>query len=339
MTAPRIATHAPVKTTPARASDRSGGSSATGRAPPQARPAGDVPVQAPAATALIIPFDRQPLVAAGERIIFHVSLPDPAPDGFQLEFSSTGGHFLRPRGADAHVVSGLESGNVDFFVPAGWDGRSPLRVILIVRQLSDESVSRSEVWTFGLKTRVPTTMKQREGAEERDLPGRYVYDIGPPLPSAQPPHYQHTTILERFKPRTLANIGPADIQPAYRKAHALNHPAAVTRHFLKMDGVVNGTFTVNQNDAIADKHWGKPDLSRLVSALARPKDIEVALPQTYEAEPGKPLGHYLVTRILKADGATWKVKKQELPVASAAAPGSAGPTPAAKPKPPAEPAR
>jgi hypothetical protein len=33
MTAPRIATPAPVKTTPARASDRSGGSSATGRAP------------------------------------------------------------------------------------------------------------------------------------------------------------------------------------------------------------------------------------------------------------------------------------------------------------------
>lgn len=42
--------------------------------------------------------------------------------------------------------------------------------------------------------------------------------------------------------------------------------------------------------------------------LTAPKDIEIALPQTYEAQPGTALGRFTITRVHKTDG-TWKVKK------------------------------
>ena len=124
-----------------------------------------------------------------------------------------------------------------------------------------------------------------------------------------PPFYQHQTILERFANWRLANVEPADIAAPYRAANGLTTADAVSRHFLPAYAGDNGTFTVDANDAIADRHSGNPDLSNLVANLAAPKEIEVALPQTYEARPGVPLGNYVVTRILKADGRTWKVKK------------------------------
>jgi hypothetical protein len=65
---------------------------------------------------------------------------------------------------------------------------------------------------------------------------------------------------------------------------------------------------VNANDRIADQHGGNPNVENLAANLITPKDIEVLLPQTYEAEPGTPLQRYTVTRVRKTDG-TWKVKK------------------------------
>jgi hypothetical protein len=46
-----------------------------------------------------------------------------------------------------------------------------------------------------------------------------------------------------------------------------------------------------------------------VANLATPKPVEVALPQTYEIKPGVALGNYVISRILQADGTTWKMKK------------------------------
>jgi hypothetical protein len=184
-------------------------------------------------------------------------------------------------------------------------------VVLKVRKISDNSVVRTETWNFGLKTRYPTTMTQREGTGEVNLPGVYTYDIGPVVIPLRPPFYEHQTILERFSNWSLANIVPADIVAAYRTANSLNSAAAVSQHFLGNYAGNNGTFTVDGNDQIADRHGGHPDLSNLVSKLARPKDIEVALPQVYEAKPGTALGKYTVTRVLKADGTTWRVKKKK----------------------------
>jgi hypothetical protein len=152
-------------------------------------------------------------------------------------------------------------------------------------------------------------MTQREGTGEVSLPGVYTYDIGPAIASGTAPFYEHQTILERFSNWTLGNIQPADIVESYRLAKGLSTAAAVSAHFLGTYAGSNGTFTVNADDRIADQHGGHPNLSNLVAKLAAPKDIEVVLPQTYEAQPGVALGNYKVTRILKADGTTWKVKK------------------------------
>jgi hypothetical protein len=263
---------------------------------------------APAAT-YSVPFDHHPLAAAGERIIFRGVFTDPSPHDYQLEYSTTGGHFTSANGAVTKTIAGLDSGNVDFFVPTPWNGRAAVQVVLKVRKNSDNSIAQTETWDFGLKTHYPTTMAQREGTGEGDLPGVYTYDIGPALASGAAPFYQHLTILERFGKQTLANIEPADIKPAYRASHSLNSKAAVSQHFVDSGSGGNGTFTVDANDRIADQHGGHDDLTNLVNNLTAPKDIEVVLPQTYEAKPSVALGKYKITRVLKADGTTWKVKK------------------------------
>lgn len=259
--------------------------------------------------AYIVPFDRHPLSAAGERIIFRGNFIDPFPASYQLEYSATGGHFTSAAGPTTRTIPGLTSGNVDFFVPSPWDGTTPVQVVLRVRKRSDNSVSHTETWDFGVKARYPSTITQREGTGEVNLPGVYHYDIGPAVVPYRAPFYEHQTILERFGNWRLANIAPPDIAAPYRTAHGLTSAAAVSQHFLGNYAGNNGTFTVNVNDRIADQHGGAPDLSNLISHLATPKEVEVALPQTYEAQPGRVLGNYTVTRVLKSDGTTWKVKK------------------------------
>lgn len=265
-------------------------------------------VDAPAAS-YIVPFDRHPLAAAGERIIFSAVFTDPSPASYRLDYSSTGGHFNSASGPTSRSIAGLTSGNVDFFVPTGWLGMNPVQVVLKVVKIADGLPAQTETWDFGLKNRVPTRMTQKETTGERSLPGVYSYDLGPAVVPLLPPFYEHQTILERFGNWTLANIVPADIAEPYRSAHGLTTAAAVFSHFLGNYAGNNGTFTVNAKDQIYDQHGGHPNLANLVANLAAPKAIEVSLPQVYEAMPGVTLGSYAVTRILQADGTTWKVKK------------------------------
>jgi hypothetical protein len=255
------------------------------------------------------PFDRNPLSSPGERIIMEAEYRDATPSDYQLEWTATGGHFASQTGPQTLTQAGLASGNVAFFVPTGWLGLDGVRVQLVVRKLSDRSVARTETWSFGLKARIPTTMTQQQGGDERDLPSRYRYDIGPPIPPYAKPYYEHVSVLEAFENWRLANVEPGDIAEPYRNANGLTTAAAVSQHFLPAYAGSNGTFTVDHDDQIADKHNGHPNLAKLVRNLAAPKDVEVALPQTYESKPGTALGKYLVTRILKTDG-TWKVRKE-----------------------------
>lgn len=280
---------------------------ATAETGPQPREPDEV-TDAPVAT-YVVPFDRAPLSAPGERIIFRAQYADPTPANYRIEFTTTGGRFISATGATTHTVDGLSTGNVDFFVPSPWDGSTTVQVVMKVKKVSDGAVQSTETWNFGLKQRYPTTITQREGTGEVSIPGIYSYDLGPAVSGATAPYYQHQTILERFDNWTLGNIGPEDIVEAYRTQQGLTTAAAVSAHFLGRYGGNNGTFTVNANDRIGDRHGGHPDLSRLVSKLAAPKDVHVVLPQVYEAQPGVALGRYRVTRILKADGTTWKMTK------------------------------
>ena len=266
-----------------------------------------VMTDAPSSTYLV-PFDFSPLAAPGERVIFRGDFTDPSPADYRMDYSTTGGHFSSATGAASLTIAGLTSGNINFFVPAAWDGKTALSVTLKVVKISDSSAAFTQTWTFGLKKTLPTKMTQKEGTGEVDIPGDYTYDIGPALKTGSKPFYEHMTILERFDNWSL-NVAPADIATAYRKAHSLDSAAAILTHFLGNYAGNNGTFTIDSSDQIADEHNGHPDLSNLVSHLAAPKQIEVALPQTYEAKPGTALGKFMIKRVLHADGTTWKVKK------------------------------
>jgi hypothetical protein len=202
----------------------------------------------------------------------------------------------------------LTSGNVNFYVPTPWNGTDAVSVTMQLKKKSDGTAANTQTWTFAKKTYYPTTMTQVEGTGEVNLPGVYTYNIGPARAGATAPFYEHQTILEWFDNWSISNIAPADIAEPYRTAHALTSAAAITTHFLGAYAGNNGTFTVNANDRVADQHGGHPNVANLVSNLAAPKDIEVALPQTYEAQPGTALARFMVTRVHKVDG-SWKVKK------------------------------
>lgn len=177
-----------------------------------------------------------------------------------------------------------------------------------LKKKADRSVVRTERWSFGKKSYYPTTMTQRQAVGERNLPASYDYDIGPARATGSAPHYEHQTILETFENWSIRNIAPADIAEAYRTAHGLTSTAAITAHVIGPYAGSNGTFTVDSADQITDEHSNHPNVDSLVTNLVSPKDIEIALPQTYEAQPGTALGRYTVTRVRKPDG-SWKVKK------------------------------
>jgi hypothetical protein len=262
---------------------------------------------APTAT-YVVPFDRNPLAAPGERIICVAEFTGGTDADYEIAYSTAGGHFSSAAGPTTLTVQGLRSGNVNFFVPTPWNGTDAVTVTMQLKKKSDSSVVKTETWTYGKKTYYPTTMTQREGVGEVALPGIYNYDIGPARPTGTAPFYQHQTILERFDNWSVSNIAPADIAEAYRTAHGLTSAAAITTHFIGAYAGDNGTFTVNANDRVADQHGGQPNVDKLVANLVTPKVIEVALPQTYEAQPGTALANFMVTRVRKTDG-TWMVKK------------------------------
>jgi hypothetical protein len=256
----------------------------------------------------IVPFDRSPLAAPGERIICRAEFTGGTASEYEIVYTTTGGHFTTATGPTTLTIQGLTSGNVNFFVPTPWNGTDAVSVAMQLKKKSDGSAVQTETWNFGKKAYYPTTMTQREGTGEVDLPGRYTYDIGPARSTGTAPFYQHQTILEWFDNWSISNITPEDIREAYRTTHGLTSTAAITTHFIGAYAGNNGTFTVNASDRVGDRHGGHPDVENLASNLATPKDIEVALPQTYEAQPGTALARFMVTRVRKTDG-SWKVKK------------------------------
>jgi hypothetical protein len=67
--------------------------------------------------------------------------------------------------------------------------------------------------------------------------------------------------------------------------------------------------TISAGDRFFDLHGeGMPEKRDFERALVKMKEIHDDLEQTYSVEPGKPLGKYIVRRILKTDG-SHKIKK------------------------------
>ena len=266
-------------------------------------------VQLPSAD-YIVPFDRNPLSAPGERIIFNARLGHAQPADFQLVYTGLGGGFDAAGGADTKTIPGLSSGNLFFFINSTWDGTTAVTVQLQVQRIADKTIFHTFNWTFNQKPYFPTTITQQNGEGERPLPSAYSYKIGPDRNGDAVDDYLHQTILERFEQRSC-NITLAELKPEFRRAHPeITGPAQITAHFFGTSSN-NGTFTVSAGDMIYDRHsGGMSDLSVFQAALITMKEIHVDLPQIYEAEPGVALGRYLIRRILKTDG-TKKMRKMK----------------------------
>jgi outer membrane protein OmpA-like peptidoglycan-associated protein len=266
-------------------------------------------VQLPTAD-YIVPFDRNPLSAPGERIIFNARLGHAQPADFQLVYAGVGGGFETAGGADTKTIPGLTSGNLFFFINSTWDGTSPVTVQLQVQRIADKTIFHTFNWTFNQKPYFPTTMTQQQGEGERPLPSTYGYKIGPDRNADAVDDYVHQTILERFEQRSC-NITLAELKPDFKTAHpGITGPEQITAHFFGTSSN-NGTFTVSAGDMIFDQHGGgMPDLAVFEAALITMKEIFVDLPQIYEAEPGVVLGRYLIRRILKTDR-TKKLRKMK----------------------------
>lgn len=270
------------------------------------------PAVVPPTRGAVIPFDRAPLSAPGERILFNDTYDHATPSDFELQYAATGGTFDTATGAASKTVAGLASGNVSFFIGSAWDGTTPVSVTLAVRHRASGTVVLSDTWNFGKKPYFPTTITQNEGEGEVALGSVYTYKVGPDRGGDGADDYLHQTILETFGQRSC-NITLAELKPEFRTAHPeITSPETITAHFFGTASN-NGTFTVSAGDRIADRHGGgMPDKAVFEAALTTMKEIHVELPQTYEAEPGVALGRYLVRRILKLDGSK-KLRKMRQP--------------------------
>jgi hypothetical protein len=260
----------------------------------------------------VVPFDRNPLSAPGERIIMHGEFTHAHQADYQLVWTAVGGTFDSAGGATTKTIAGLHSGNLDFFVNSTWDGVSTVQVDLGVQRKSDFAMVRTYTWTFGRKTAIPTTITQTEAQTDQALPAAgavYHYTLGPPIAPPGTDSYLHQTILERFGTMT-SNIHLADLKPAWRSAHpGIATDADIVRHFFGDPGR-NGTFTVSAGDRIADRHGGGlPPLADVQAALTTMMDVWVELPQTYEATPGVALGNFIIRRTLKTSGAMFVAKR------------------------------
>lgn len=263
---------------------------------------------APPIKTYVIPFDNNPKSSPGEQIIFGAVYKHAKPGDYKLVYTSEGGHFdSKNSGTKSKTIAGLSIRNLYWFIDSSWDGKTTTKVKLEL-QKTDGTVVKTTNWNFSKKTVHPTTIVQKTGEREFDNPKAFTYKVGPKLKGVGKDDYVGWTILEKFGSRT-SNLQPADIKDEYAKTHNLTNEQAITKHFFPTSSN-NGTFTVSAGDKFYDKHGGMAGGPEAKAQLKKPKQIEVYLPQVYESEPGKSLGNFLITRIMKKNGKK-KVKKKK----------------------------
>jgi len=255
----------------------------------------------------VIPFDHKPLSSPGEQIIFGATYEHSKPADYKLVYTSAGGHFdAQGSGVTSKTFPGISQRNINWFVDAKWNGKTAVTMKLEL-QKTDGTVVATTNWTFGKKTTQPTTITQKETEGERDNPASYSYTLGPAGKSGDA--YIGFTILEKFAGPYTTNLAIGDIKPAYAKQNGLSNSDDIAKHFFPGTGD-NGTFTVSAGNEIYDTHGGIAGADQAKAQLAAPKQIEKNLEQSYESDPGKVLGTYTITRLMKTDG-TKKITKKK----------------------------
>lgn len=263
------------------------------------------------------PFDVAPLSSAGERVLFngnYVVIPEAVEHYHELVATATNGSFDTQGGPvtktfrTGYEVNRIDTGNVSFFIPDQFEAGDTASVKIEIKARSTGRVLRTKTWNFTPRTQAPTELDQLEpGNEEKDIPGVFSYHAGPAIDGADPPYYEHHTVLEEFLSRT-SNLDVDDMEQEWLTANGITDKRALdTKLFSGASN--NGTFVLDDEDKMFDQHGGGQDmLDEAARHLKVPKEVHVDLPQTYTAGPGNVLGEFLVRRKLKIDG-TYKVQK------------------------------
>jgi len=260
----------------------------------------DESVDVPPTKKYVIPFDDKPKSSPGEQIIFAARFEHANSGDYQMVYTSEGGHFdSKDSGTKSKTIAGLKARNLFWFINSDWDGKTTTNVKMEL-QKTDGTIVSTYNWEFSKKTVHPTTIEQKTGEGEFNNPKTFTYKVGPDLKEDGNDDYIGWTVLEKFGSRT-SNLQPADIKKDYAKTHNLTSEPEITTHFFPTSSN-NGTFAVSAGDEFYDKHGGMSGASEAKAQLKAPKEIEVYLPQEYESEPGKTLGNFLITRIMKNDG-------------------------------------
>jgi hypothetical protein len=264
-----------------------------------------------------LPGKENPISAPGEKILFSSLYSSVKPSDFETSYTGVGGHFDQPGTGplEKRFPDSTGAKNLPFFIDSNWDGTTPVTVHMQIRRLSDGAILITKDWTFSKKTYFPTGMHQFEGEGEESLQPReikkFLYTLTPETgPDGVHRSYQGLTILERFEPGTC-NISVAELKPDFKAAHPeLKTPEQIAQFMFDFEAAFRGSFTVDLKaetaDAIEDQNGEnnfQQAVPRIQAALITMKQVNFDLPQVFEAQPGVPLGRYIIRWILKPNGA------------------------------------
>lgn len=261
-------------------------------------------------------------VSPGERMIFNLLLKDvdrrrPKGTSAWQQFTGKGPYKIsliiqgpaswNSAGSGTKVESFNSSmtGNVSLFIDSVWPSPIPsISVTALFEDMASAAVlpdvgttkdaDLTVTWTLVRRDTCPTTMSTISGAINtfRTNPAVYGYMMGPDLPPAGQPDYENQTILETFDSPSAFNFTMADLTPEFRAAHpTLTTPDMVAAFFWGASN--NGTFVINANDQIYDKH-GRGTAPEGFTTTAQSAGFGYVLPQNYECD-SKVIQSYSVT--------------------------------------------
>lgn len=211
-------------------------------------------------------------------------------------------------GKTTHIDPTLQSRNVFLFIDAAWAGSK----ITVSAQLKDKAAAAvapdigttqdtddTISWTIVTRANAAPTSLTRTGgvgAVFTPAPAIYTYQAEPEINPPGRPNYEKQTVLESFPPGSRANgFVMADLKTSWKLANpTLNTPDKVSAFLF--DAGSNGTFVLDSNDEMSDRHDGfGPTDPFEPAALSRATGVGYEIDQTYSCE-GNTIGTALVER-------------------------------------------
>ena len=258
-----------------------------------------------------IPWTKNNIEASpGEQMIFNLRFEDkdrrrPKGTTTWTEFTGAGPYELKMNisgdaefdssgsGSKMKTFTSLRTGNVNMFIDSAWTGTT----ITVTATLEDKATpppapdfgstkdaNKTITWTIIKRTTCPTSMVTVSGAVNvfRPNPAIYGYRMDPDLPPPGRPDYENQTILETFGNVTANGFTMSDVTAAFKTANpTLNTPNKVAVFLWNTSN--NGTFVVNAQDRIFDRHGGFGSVSAFTAA-ARASGIGYIKPQDYRCD-------------------------------------------------------